>query len=130
MWQPPQFQTTVWCEYCRKKNHARDECWTKQVDERKARAAAKKQGDDPRKGKGKSDGKGKARAMEKAKAIERKVARGSPAKDNQAKQHRQLARFPCLSPLEENRDQAIQREGGSSNFKRTLPTWPNPVDLR
>ena len=24
MWQPPQFQTIVWCEYCGKKNHARD----------------------------------------------------------------------------------------------------------
>ena len=29
VWQPPQFQTIVWCEYCGKKNHARDECWTK-----------------------------------------------------------------------------------------------------
>ena len=28
------------------------------------------------------------------------------------------------------KDQAIEREGGSSSFKRTLPTWPNPVDLR
>ena len=25
VWQPPQFQTIVWCEYCGKKNHARDE---------------------------------------------------------------------------------------------------------
>ena len=74
--------------------------------------------------------KGKARAMEKAKARERKVAKGSTAKDNQAKQHLQLARFPCLSPQKEKRDQAIEREGGSSSFNGTLPTWANSVDLR
>ena len=74
--------------------------------------------------------KGKAKAQEKAKATERKVAKGNPAKDNQAKLHRHPTRFPCLKPLKEKRDQAIEREGGSSSFKRTLTTSPNPVDLR
>ena len=71
-----------------------------------------------------------AKATEKAKATERKLAKGNPAKDNQTKLHRHPTRFPCLKPLKEKRDQAIEREEVSSNFKRTLPTWPNPVDLR
>ena len=74
--------------------------------------------------------KGKTKATEKAKATERKVAKSNPAKDNQAKLHRQPTQFPRLSPLKEERDQAIEREGGSTSCKRTLPTWPNRVDLR
>ena len=84
VWQLPQFQTIVWCEYCGKKNHARDKCWTKQADERKARAAAKKQGDNPGKGKGKSDGKGEGKGDGKGKGNGEKVAKVNPAKDNQA----------------------------------------------
>ena len=65
--------------------------------------------------------KGRAKAMEKAKATERMVAKGNPAKDHQAKLHRQATRFPCLSLLKEKRDQTIEKGGGSSSFKRTLP---------
>ena len=80
--------------------------------------------------KGKANATEKAKATERARATERKVAKENPAKDNQAKRHRHPTRFPCLKPLKEKRDQAIERGGGSSSFKRTLPTWPNPVDLR
>ena len=80
VWQPPQFHTIVWCEYCGKKNHAHDECLTKQADERKARAAAKKQGEDPGKGKGKSDGKGEGKGDGKGKGNKEKGRKGESAK--------------------------------------------------
>ena len=80
VWQPPQLQTVVWCEYCGKKNHARDECWTKQADEREARAAAKKQGEDPGKGRGKSDGKGKGKGDGKGKGNVEKSGKGESGK--------------------------------------------------
>ena len=80
VWQPPQFHSIVWCEYCGKKNHGRDECWTKQADERKARAAAKKQGEDPGKGKGKSDGKGEGKSDGKGKGNGEKGGKGESGK--------------------------------------------------
>ena len=70
----------MWCEYCGKKNHACDECWTKQADEKKARAAAKKQGEDPGKGKGKSDGKGEGKGNGKGKGNGEKSGKGESGK--------------------------------------------------
>ena len=110
VWQPPQFHSIVWCEYCGKKNHARDECWTKQADERKARAAAKKQGEDPGKGKGKSDGKAEGKGDRKGKGNGEKGGKGGSGKG----QPSQTTPPPNAIPLPE----AAEGEEGQSNRKR------------
>ena len=110
VWQLPQFNSIVWCEYCGKKNHARDECWTGQADEQKARAAAKKQGEDPGKGKGNSDGKGYGKGDGKGKGIGEKGGKGECGKG----QLSQTTPPPNAIPLPD----AAEGEEGPSNRKR------------
>ena len=110
VWQPPQFHSIVWCKYCGKKNHARDQCWTKEADERKARAAAKKQGEDPGKGKGKSDGKGEGKGDEKGKSNREKGGKEESGKG----QPSQTTPPANAIPLPE----AAEGEEGPSNRKR------------
>ena len=108
VWQPPQFHSIVWCEYCGKTNHAHDQCWTKERDERKARAAAKKQGEDPGKGKGKGYGKGKDDG--KGKGNGEKGGKGESGKG----QRSQTTPPPNAIPLPET----AEGEEGPSNRKR------------
>ena len=110
VWQPPQFHTIVWCEYRGKKNHARDECWTKQAYERKARAAAKKQGEDPGKGKGKGDRKGECKGDGKGKSNGEKGGKGDSGKG----QPSQTTPPANAIPLPES----AEGEEGRSNRKR------------
>ena len=110
VWQPPQFHSIVWCEYRGKKNHACDECWTKQADERKARAAAKKQGEDRGRGKGKSDGKGEGKGDGKGKGNGEKGGKREPGKG----QPSQTTPPANAIPLPES----AEGEEGPSNRKR------------
>ena len=106
----------MWCEYCGKKNQARDECWTKQADERKARAAANKQGEDPAKGKGKGDGKGEGKGDGKGKGNAEKGGKRENGK-GQPSQATPLAGTIALS-------EPTEGEEGPSNRKRKR--FPEP----